>query len=223
MDAKQIRQLDRYGREIVFIEENAVDFKDGSPGEKAKTALAAIVVEINNLAGEQVSGAGGARMSGATGDDMLEQLYALMQQVNRAANAMDDEIPNIERMFRMPRNRRQENIIAYARGYITDAAPYLTQFAEYDVPAATFTQMQTLIDQFNAAEANTDADRERVGGATGALKDAFQRGERLQTKLSAIVKNKYVANPQKRSAWEIASHLERAPQVKKVEDNPPNP
>ena len=217
MNRNQIRRIDKYERETLFISENPQDFPADSPAEKTAQAQNADIQLIKTLASEQASGESSQHIS--LKDDYLEEIWMLIRMINRAANSMDDEIPAIENLFRLPRNRSDRNILAAAQAYYRDSEPYETAFVEYSVPQGFRDRLRTLIESAESAAASADTAQSNKSGATGEMKEAFAHCAARSVKLNGMVKNKYFNNPNKLTAWMTASHLERAPQH--TEDVPP--
>lgn len=219
MNGVQQRKLNKYQAESAFMTENAADFPKGSPGEKAATALKTKIAEILDLAGRQSSQA--ARQNIGLKDDALAALIKTLQKMNRAANAMAEEVNGIENLFRMPRRRSEEIWLATARAFHADSAPFEAQFQEYDLPPTFRDDLLAQIAAVEQAASSADTAENERGGATGGLTAVFRDAGKISRRLNAIVQNKYDNNPQKMAAWAIASHLEAAPK-RKQEENPEN-
>jgi len=209
MDAFQQRKLNKYQAESAFMTDNERDFPPASPGGIAAAALSAVIALILSLAGQQSSQAANQQI-GIKGE-LLEDLKRLLRKINRAANALAEEIDGIEDLFRMPRRRSEENWLAAARAFYTDSAPFEDDFINYDLSATFRDDLMALIAAIEAAASAADTAEEQRGGATGGLIDEFRQAGKLSRRLNAIVRNKYDGNAQKLAAWEIASHLEAAP------------
>lgn len=208
----QRRKYEKFNREVAFMTDNAASFPTASPGKVTVDALGGVLNEIEALGTTQASGASSARMSGASKDDALEELLALIRKINRAANAMEDAIPNIDQMFRLPRNRSEQNLLIVARQFQLDAESHEATFVEYGLPAAFIADLGVLITAIETSIAVRDTAAEQSAGATGGLIDAFRRASKLSNKLDSIVRIKFADNAQKLASWTVASHLERAPQ-----------
>ena len=221
MEASQQRKLNKAQAEAAFMKDGAADFPKDSPGDRAAKALDAQIALILSLAGEQQSGA--ARSSIGNKEDLFDDLEAWMRKTNRAAAALDDEIPGIRDLFRMPRNRSEENRLAAGRNFHTASAPYQAQFEDYDLPPTFRADGLNIINEIEAAQKTADTGKERTGGATGGMVSAFKEMSRLINKLDAIIKNKYDDDAQKLAAWAIASHLEAAPKRPAVTGANPKP
>lgn len=191
--------------------DNAADFPVGSKGKECADVEAAIIEEMRARAGEQLSGTGAARQSTSDKADDLDDLSELIRHINLAANAFESPEPGSDKMFRLPRNRSQQNLLATARAFHADATPMAATFVEYGLPANFLETLQALIDEIDAAGFAAASGTEQQAGATAGLMDAARRGTDNSRRLDAIVRIKYNADPQKLAAWTVASHLERAP------------
>lgn len=221
MEASQKRKLEKFEREEVFLNDNLVDFPVNSPGAKALGELSGVITLIRTLAAEQVSGASSSRQHISVKDEQVDDLMQMIRNINRAANAFEDEIPGSDLKFRLPRNRSEQNILATARSFLADAAPLEAKFVEYGLPADFLAKLQALIDDVAAKGAAADSAGEQQAGATGGLIDAVQKGMNISRRLDAIIRIKYADNAGKLAAWTSASHLERAPQKPKSDPKPP--
>lgn len=214
-------KLDKFEAEEAFMRENIVDFPEGTPGADAHGRHVAIIEELRDLAAQQISEGGEARQAQGSKDDALDEIMAFIKNINRAANSFEDEIPGSDMLFRMPRNRSQQNILATARAFHQDSAPPLeAKFIEYGLAPTFRTDLETAIDAFDAAASDADAGKSGLSAATAGLSEAARRGMRNSEKLDGIVKIKYNSDVQKLAAWTVASHLERAPRAKPT---PPAP
>lgn len=218
MTGLQIRKSNKYQAETAFMTDNAADFPRDSPGDKTARRLGEVLTRINQLAADQASE--GSRQQIGIKDETLAFIIIILQKMNRAANALAEDIDGIEDLFRMPRRRSDAIWLATARNFYDESAPFDAQFQEYDLPATFRADLLALIGEFEIAVREADIAQEQKGGATGALEAEFREAGKLSRKLNAIVRNKYADNPRKLAAWNIASHLEAAP---KREPKPPTP
>ena len=129
------RKLDKFERQQAFFTDNAADFPAGTPGGDVAAANAAIVSDIQSLAGDQFSEAGASQQATDDKNDLLERLVQILRNINRAANAFQDEIPGSDQQFRLPRNRSETNLLAAARSFHEDATPLKPRFIEYGLDA----------------------------------------------------------------------------------------
>lgn len=209
MKASQRRKMDKFEREDVFMTDNAADFPPATPGGKASADLSEVIDEIRTLAADQISGTDGSRQQVSVKDEDMDDLMFQIRQMNRAANAFEAEIPGSEMLFRLPRNRSEQNILATARAFYKDATPIATTFIDYGLATTFLATLQTTIDAAETRAALADSAEGQQSAATGGLVDATVRGMNISRRLDAIVRIKYAANPSKLAAWTVASHLER--------------
>lgn len=212
------RKLDKFERQEAFMIDNAADFPAGTPGNTTAEVNRAVIAELNSLAAAQVSGGSSAAAAIGNKDDDFDEIYAMMRNMNRAANAFEVEEPGSNLKFRLPRNRSEQNILATARAYHADSEPLEARFIEYGLDERFRNNLQTLITSIELKNAQADTSLEQRAGATGGLIDAARRGMENSRRMNAIVRIKYADSPQKLAAWTVASHLERAPKK-----TPPTP
>ena len=210
MLASQIRKSDKYERESVFMTDNAADFPKNSPGDLTAKKFAEVIAQIRTLAAAQSSRQVSRNLE--IKDEAMTNLIKLCQQINRAANALGEEIEGIENLFRMPRKRSESVWLATARAFYQDSERYETPMQEYIKQSSFRNALQTAIDAVSAAMTAADSAGEQKGGATGGLTAAFTEAGMLSRRLNAILLNRYDDDAQKMAAWAIASHVEAAPQ-----------
>ncbi len=210
----QRRKLNKYQAEKAYMTDNAADFPKDSPGDKTAKRFAEAVTLIETLAGQQMSQI--LRQNTSIKENALERLIRLLQRMNRAANALAEEVEGIEDRFRLPRRRSEEIWVAAARAFYTDSAPFETEFQDFDLPATFRADLLTRIRDVETASTEADIAGEQKGGATGGMVAAFSKAGKLSRRLNAIVLNKYADDPQKLAAWAISSHLEAAPKRQRV-------
>ena len=222
MKASQRRKTDKYQREDNFMKDNAADFPVNSAGDKTAKEAVALTETIGNLAAQQISGADDARQHTDVKDDLMDDLYDTIRDINRAANAFDDEVAGVDMKFRLPRNRSGQNLIATAKSFAADAGPLEAKFVEYGLDEDFLEDFGDLIAEIETRGAQADTAEDSRAEATGGLMDSIRRRGAISRKLDSIIKIKYRTNPAKLAAWAVASHLERDPKPKKKPqgDNP---
>lgn len=219
MEDSTRRKLEKFERQEAFMVDNAADFPVGTPGNAAAVVNRAIIAEMNSLAAEQVSGGSSAAQAVGNKDEDLDELWQMLKNINRAANAFEDEIEGSDLKFRLPRNRSEQNILATARAFYADSETLVETFVEYGLKGHFRDALGDKIASIDEQGAHADSSVEQRAGATGGLIESARRGMANSRKMDAIVRIKYAENPQKLAAWTVASHLERAPKPK----TPPTP
>jgi hypothetical protein len=205
------------GQDVYFVN-NAADFPSGSPGDAAAVINRAVIEEMNELDGQQVSGGSSAAQFFGNKEEDLDAVWLTLKRMNRAANIFGDEVQGIEDKFRLPRNRSQANILAAGRAYHADSVNLVEQFKGCGLEANFRATLLAQIAKVEQDDAQAESGVDKRGGATAGLIDAARRGMQNSRKMDSIVRIKYENNPQKLAEWEIASHLEKAP--KRAKDTP---
>jgi hypothetical protein len=218
MNNVQIRKLNKYRSEQAYMTDNAADFPRDSPGDKTAKRLTNAITQIESLAGRQTSQA--ARHHIGNKAQALGRMIGLLQNINRSAAALADEIEGLGRLFRLPRNRSESNWLTTARAFYEDAAPFETVFPDAELPAGFRADLLDLIEEVERETTAANVAREQRGGATGGLRTEFQSAGAISRRLDAIVRNKYKNDARLLAAWMIASHLEAAPKRKEAVQTP---
>lgn len=211
------RKLDKFERQKAFFTEYAADFPAGTPGADVAAINAAIVDEMNQLAGNQFSDASASQQATDDKSELLGEMMKLLRNMNRAANAFEQEIPGTDKMFRLPRSRSESNLLIAANAFLADATPLKDAFIEYGLDATFLTDLQNYITNIEATDQVGDTKSGESAGSTAGLSDAANRGMKNSRRADAIVRIKFGDDPQKLAAWTVASHLERAPKQEKDE------
>ena len=200
-----------------FGAENAADFPAGSAGANNFAAIGAAVDEMEQSGATQTSGASGqmTRQKATAMAEVREDLQA----INRTARALAVDNSGIGELFRMPHENNEQNLLAAARAFLTNAVPLKNQFIEFGLPADFLEDLQADITDFEQSVTEKHAATGEKVAATDAIGNAVQTGLEALRRLRAIVPNKYRDNPAKLAAWTTASHVERA--AKKKPQPPP--
>lgn len=201
-----------------FGAENAADFSAGSAGASNFAAVSAAVDEMEQSGAVQTSGASGQMT--ARKDVAIAEVREDLRAINRTARALAVDDSDIGELFRMPYGNNEQNLLAAARAFLTNAAPLKSQFVEYGLPADFLDDLQTDITNFEQAVSGKSAASDERVSATASIGGAVKNGLEGLRRLRAIVPNKYRDNPAKLAAWTSASHVER-PAKKKTPPSPP--
>lgn len=221
MLGSQQRRLDQFQSKVAFMNANTADFPANSPGGKTAQTLEVSIGEILALAARQSSNLPAQHISNK--DDSLEDLWRLMKKMRRAAISLADEHDNIEDLFRLPRRLTEQNILAAARTFHRDSAPYNDDFPDYDLPETFRADLLELIAEVEDSAQDADAAGAEKSGATGAMVEIFRKAGKQSRRLDGIVENKYDDEPQKLAEWRIAAHLKASPQRSSAKKNKNEP
>ncbi len=201
--------------------DNTTDFPPGSIGAAQFAAVGDEVDLIDNFGADQAAGFGEARQQFEIKDTARENLRDDMSDIARTARSMEYQFDGIGDKFRMPRNRNDQELLATARAFATEAVPYQADFVAYGLGAAFIAELQTLIDAFEATLPTTSSAIDEHVAATANIAESIRRGMRAVRILIGVVQNKYANNVGKLAAWLSASHIEKA--KKKEVPIPPVP
>ncbi len=216
------RKQDKFEREQAFMVANAADYLAGSPGAIAKAEQEALIAEMNGLSATQVSETAEGAQAINNKLNGLDNLMDMIRAMNSAANAFEFEVPGSDLLFRIPRNRSEQNLLATGRAFHQDSGPPLqSKFVDYGLAATFRDDLQDLIDAVEAAATAADTSNIQRAAAVSGLDDCARRGMILSRRINSIVQIKYQNNPQKLGAWTVASHLERAPKSTPAQPPPP--
>lgn len=198
-------RIDRFGQD------NNDDFPDNSIGKTQFDETAAVIDLLDEQTGEQAESGGEARFGTNSRATARENLRDEMMDIRETARAMAYQFPGIDLLFRMPRNRNDQDLLAAARAFYNESATREAAMIEYGLPATFRATLLAMINAFEASlsAAGTAID-ERVA-ATAEIGAIVRRGMIAKRILDGVVKNKYRNNVGKLAAWLSASHLERAP------------
>lgn len=209
----ETRKTNQFEGMTAFISDSIEDFPADSPAGIVAARMRAGLERIHSLAAIQASGAVGEAY--AQKGDNFQRLKALMRKMDDAADTMGDEIEGIEELFRTPRKGGEDAWIASGRAFYNNSEDHVEKFTKLYLPVDFREQLIGLVDAVEAE--NVDIAREQKSGATGGIESEIRSINKDAKKLIQMVKNKFDDNPQKLSAWRTASHLEKAPEKKKVE------
>ena len=217
MDDRERRRYDMFVRVKQFMAENAADFPADSVGTKQAAEVSIVIDLLDQLSGDQVAGFGDARFSFAGKNSARENVREDISDIARTARSMNYQFPNIAEKFRMPRGNNDQQLLAAARAFLTEAAPREADFKSYGMPDDFLTDLQTDIEAFETALGTTGAAVDSHVEATAEIDEAIRRGMIAKRILDGVVKNIFRNNAGKLAAWTSASHIEKAP---KKEDEP---
>lgn len=214
MEDRERRKFDRAERQAAYMAANAADYAANSPGARVVALINADIESVRNFAAGQTGGGRERSQHISSKRDDLDDLKELMQMLDRAGDALEDEFPGIENLFGLPRNRNEKSILAAAQAQYEASLQYEDALIEYDLPATFRAEMLALMNSVNAANNAADTSGTVSAGSTGGLKAAIGRLSQNSKKLDGINRNKLRDNPAKFAAWTTANHLERNPQKK---------
>lgn len=198
-------------RVVTFIQNNIADFPAGGIVAGQLAVLLAVIERIESLSGEQAEGLAGAKFEFFGKDTARENLTAIMRKIARTARSMVYEFPGIVLKFRIPENDSDVNMLATGRAFHSEATPLKNDFIRYEMQSGFLDELQTEIDNFDAALSKPGTEIDSHVEATADIGEEIRKGMIAVRTVNAPIKNKYAGDVGKLAAWLSASHIEREP------------
>ena len=191
-----------------FGKDNATDFAAGS---NATGHFAAVAQVIKDLETEKAKQGGGT----ATAKEVLLNALRLdLQNIARTARAIDANEPGFADKFQTPSSPSQTALLTAGDAFVLelDKAGVAAKFTAYELPATFVQDLKDDLAAIREADGAMNSDDQEGVSSTAAVGRLIKSGMAEVTQLDAIMRNKYARNPDKLTAWDSASHIERAPQ-----------
>lgn len=170
-----------------------------------------LVDDTESQAAAQQSGFSEAAQQFEVKDTARENLRDLMSDTARTARSMEYEFDGIADKFRFQRNMNDADLLARARAFIIEAAPYNANFKDYGLSNDLVAELTPLADAFEASFSTTASATAEHVAATAETSSKIREGMVAVRVLDGIVQNKYSSDPGKLAAWLSAKHVEKAP------------
>jgi len=174
--------------------------------------LAALVNDAQSKASAQQSGFGESAQQYEVKDTCRENLRDEMSAISRTSKSMEYAFDGISNKFFFQRNMADADMLAKARAWITEVAPYKSNFIEYGLPDTFIDDLTAAADAFEASFSSTASARAEHVAATADVSAKIRQGMIKVRILDGIAKNVYANDPGKLAAWLSASHVKKAPQ-----------
>ena len=123
-------------------------------------------------------------------------------------------VDGIGNKFRFQRNMSDANMLAKARAFHTESAPYEADFIAYEMDPDFRKDLNDAANAFEASFSDTASATAEHVAATADTSSKIRQGMVIVRVLDGIVKNKYANDPGKLAAWISANHVEKAPKKK---------
>jgi hypothetical protein len=224
---KHLVHYQRSQRAVTSIDSQPEDFPDGS---KAATLCSSVKQELAKLAELDVirsSSMSRRKQSTAARTHAHKLLDNLVRKVISTGGVIALDRPDTKGMFVCPQNNASDQtLIADARSLADKAAALVGLFTENGLPPTFINDMRSYADSLeHAMQLQTDSVDERVR-ANADIAESIRRLSALIERLDILVRNKYVNDPAKLTAWESARRLEKPARSNRDADNnapPPTP
>lgn len=222
MKKSEIRILDMLRSVRQHGQPRAGAFPASWRGHDLYATVAASIVNIERYSAEQAVHVHAYREKTTQKSVADEALHDSMETISRTARSMSRSFPGVEEKFRLPSKRDGETWIATARGFTIDAEPLSEEFVSRGMLPDFIDDLKArILVVAQAAEGQSKAWAARVKSTANVVEETRQGLEAVR-ELDAIVRNVYASNEAELTAWESASHVERAPRhAEEEEEEPP--
>lgn len=222
MTAGQIRRYEMFLKVRDFFAAHAADFPAGSIAAVIFEPLLAIIDQIAQIAGEQLSTRGTYAQAIEIKSEARDRLYVLLRDIADLAESLAYEVDGLEEKFRIPYKRSDQNLIAAGRAFASDAVAFEDEFIGYGLKPTFIADLIAATDAFEQSLTPANVAGQNKTGKTAAAAPLVDAGMIIVRRLTPIVRKKYRNDAANLAAWEFARHVERT-LPKPAPENPPNP
>jgi hypothetical protein len=220
MNDKQRRRYERVLRAQDYISADATIFPTGSKGAQAFNKLKAAIAEVETLDASRETGARASKLGTLTRTDARERLRQSVSAITRTSEVIALDDPSFKGKFKSPRsNVNDQDLLAVARSFATEALASKAKFIEYDMPADFLDELNSAIEDFEAAMNQQNQGISTRKTALALVDDALARAEEELERCDIALRNK-VTDGAKITAWDSARRLEHAPRKSKAKQSP---
>lgn len=223
MTVYETRRYEMFLRVRDFFAAHAADFPAGSIGAVIFAPLVGIIDQIAQIAGEQISTRGSYSQAIEIKSDARDVLTVMLRNIADLATALAYEINGLEEKFRMPLNRRDQNLIAAGRAFANEAVAFEDEFVGYGMPATFIADLTAATDAFEQSLSPANVAGQEKTGKTAAIAPLITDGMNLVRRLTPVVEMKYRNNAANLAAWTFARHVERTLPKQPAPPQPPAP
>lgn len=209
MTGYERRRYEMFLRVRDFFAARAADFPSDSVAMTIFTPLPAIIDQIAEIAGEQLSTRGAYAQAIEIKGDARDILSVRLRDISDLATTLAYEINGLEEKFRMPRNRSDQNLIAAGRAFAADALPFKEEFVALGMNGTFINDLTAATDAFEQSLAPANTTGQEKAGKTAAIAPLIDGGMVIVRRLTPIVRQKYRNSAAGLAAWETARHVER--------------
>jgi hypothetical protein len=189
------------------------------------TKALALQVTHNEILGaaaslEAAKGTSSEEFGGKGGD--RELLRNKVFAIKTMAEAMTEDFPDIDLLFQVRRNLNDQDLLATARAFATNAAAHSADFIAWGMPAAFIAELTAAADAFQADIASAgDAFGDKVG-LTAFLKQMISKSMQQKRTIGGMVKIQFASDVAALAAWNTASQVEARPHHTTPPATPPS-
>jgi len=151
-----------------------------------------------STASQEYSGKGGDR----------ETVRNLVAAISKMAFAMSGDFPDIDVLFKFRRNMNDQDLLATARAFATNAAAHAADFIAWGLPATFIADLTAAADEFEASINTTSSAVDGRVSLNAQLNAAISEASKIKRSIGTMVTTQFVANIGAIASWISASHVE---------------
>jgi hypothetical protein len=209
MNVTDIRRYEMLVRVKEFGVAHADVFTATSLGGQTFAVVATAVDSLKSQLAAEAAGRNSGKNAVTSKAAARRALRNALEDINRTARAIAIDTPAIADKFKLPRSHGDQQLIAAARGFAREAAPFADKFITHNVPPtfvtdldnATATLERSILDQSTVLEKNAAAKK--------AIRMALDTGYAAVQRLDAIVANRLRGDAEALTIWANTRRVSR--------------
>lgn len=203
MELLEELQLKRFEDVDVFGDHNRAAFAPTSRAVALFDQLKTVVAGLKAAQGTQSVGGGGSLGARRAKSVLLGEMWRDMGRIASTADKMKNLSDEQKAVFVRPL-RREAEIVNSTRVFIEKGTPLWAKFVEYELPDDLLTEMQTDLDDYNAAYTSQQGGKQARIGAGATIDELIEAGTEITEELRPIVSNKFEGQGAILQAWKSA-------------------
>ncbi|HEX8887882.1 MAG TPA: hypothetical protein VF779_01815 [Pyrinomonadaceae bacterium] len=209
MNDNERRRYELFIRVREFGASRTAQFPPSTLAGELFASLNTVIQELDTHTTAQASGRSATLESSQSKASARDELRRDLEAISRTARVMALSMPGLEDKFRAPRSISDQDLLARARAFASDALPLKAEFIRRGLPDDFLEDLAADIEDFEQAINQKIQKHEAQVAATAAIDDVVERGVNIVRELHAIMLNKYAGDAATLAAWLSASRTER--------------
>lgn len=192
-----------------FFEGLEDDFPANGVARQRITALAALVVKIDELSSKQAQEKGAAKAATERKNASGDEIKRRMKEIRSTAVSVETVQPGISHHFNLPASQSEESWLEAARAFVATGTTFKQLFLSRAMPDDFLEGLTAAVENFESAVDAYNLHARNASAMTAMLEDACAQVLVIRRELDPIARNTYRNDPEKFTQWETASHLEK--------------
>ncbi|HQU82155.1 MAG TPA: hypothetical protein PKY59_03470 [Pyrinomonadaceae bacterium] len=172
------------------------------------------ITQIETQSTSQTAEEGTAEEGTAERSVARNAVKEFMTRFARTAQVIARRRVGFDENFPMPYGKNDEQLLASARAVADKAQSEREEFTLLGINVAYLQATAGKITAFSDALEKTNAATSSRGAAVSSRKNAFDIADENFEIIDIFIRNQYAEQPEKLSAWRMATHIQRAPKGK---------